>query len=507
MVYDFYKQADILSGLLNTAPEKAIQVAKQIDSEDVNYIALRAATLVDGGELVRNLEAVTEGVELYRSLLKNHSVVQIKYNLANGLVALIGRFNNDSDWLAFMETNRLQRKEARQLYWEVANSTDSDVILKTQAWTNLANQLSSSFRMSEAHDSRLSALKTDSKNGVAAASASKDLLWLYHLGGCSEVTLTEAAMLAKIACDNSDKVEQYAGKQYAEELLKFARQFQEVPVRNQSDDAFLKWVESDRLTLSPVVELVDPTYGSIDWLVLPSITSELNVRYSVPPIFAMFNTLKSDFILARDLVWRVISDSPFPNTGRYSDTLDYALYGPEISALTSAHKIALDILDKVAIAANHYFNFGESAENISFSNLWRVKDKNTKEYILKPLIYDVISKKAPALYGLVELADDFRDPKDIRYTHKDIRNFSTHRFIVLHDLGSYTVPDQQSEIGHFDKSDFERKVISALQVCRASIQLLAFAIRQNEQYLKSHRDGLYMTMDVLNHEYIRGRDN
>lgn len=507
MTDSFFEHAEILSGLLNTDPEKAIQEAKKIDHEDVNYIALSAATLVDGGELVKNLEAVTEGVELFRSLLKKHAVVQFKYNLANGLVALMGRFNNDSEWLAFMESNRLKRKEARELYWDVANSTDSDVILQTQAWTNLANQLSSSFRMSEAHDSRLLALKIDPENGVAAASASKDLLWLYHLGICSEVTISEAAMLAKIACDNSVKVEQYAGKQYAEELLKFANQFEDIPDRNEHEDSFLNWIELERLTLSPVVELIDPTYESIDWLILLSITSELNADNIVPPIFAMFNTLKSDFILARDLVWRVISDSPFPNTGRYSDTLDYALYGPEISALASAYKIALDILDKVAIAANHYFNFGESAENISFSNLWRSKNNKTKEYTLKPSIYAVINSKAPALYGLVELADDFRDPKGIRSHHKNTRNLSTHRFIVLHDFGSYPVPDQLTEIGHFVKSDFEKEVISALRVCRASIQLLAFAIRQNEQYLKSHHDGFYVTMDVPDHNYIRGSDN
>lgn len=80
---------------------------------------------------------------------------------------------------------------------------------------------------------------------------------------------------------------------------------------------------------------------------------EFGAASTPPPVFAMFNMLKSDFILARDLAWRAVDESVWPKTGRFSDTLDFATYGPDISALMLAHRTALDLLDKVAVTANH----------------------------------------------------------------------------------------------------------------------------------------------------------
>lgn len=47
-----------------------------------------------------------------------------------------------------------------------------------------------------------------------------------------------------------------------------------------------------------------------------------------------------------------------PKTGQFADALDYALYGPDTSALVLAHRTALDLLDKVAVTANSYFELG-----------------------------------------------------------------------------------------------------------------------------------------------------
>jgi hypothetical protein len=112
--------------------------------------------------------------------------------------------------------------------------------------------------------------------------------------------------------------------------------------RPEHIDPFIKWVEEERLTLAPTVELVDPSLGKLDWLTLPGILErEIDMGGSPPPLFAMFNMLKSDFVLARDLAWRASDGSVWPKTGQFADTLDYAMYGPDTSALILAHRTAL----------------------------------------------------------------------------------------------------------------------------------------------------------------------
>src|SRR5690606_35804432 len=115
------------------------------------------------------------------------------------------------------------------------------------------------------------------------------------------------------------------------------QKFDDPPLRSPHVDPFVNWVECERLTLAPVVELVDPALGKLDWLTLPGILErESGASGMPPPVFAMFNVLKSDFILARDLAWRAGNENVWPSTGSFSDTLDYADYGPDVSALILA---------------------------------------------------------------------------------------------------------------------------------------------------------------------------
>lgn len=311
----------------------------------------------------------SEGLALFRELHSRFPTADITYNLANGLVAATGIPPRGPSWLDHQERTREHHAEARRCFWKVAQDLDADSALRTQAWTNLANQFSNSYRLGEAHDACLAALEIDPENGVAANSAARNLLWLYEQGGCSDLTRIEAIMLAKIAHRHRDRVIQYAGTQAAEKIAAFARELEDPPLRSPHTDPFIRWVERERLTLAPAVELVDPTLGKLDWLMLPGILErESGALGMPPPVFAMFNVLKSDFILARDLAWRAIDENLWPATGRFGDTLDYATYGPDASALILAHRTALDLLDKIAVTANHYFEFGQRPDKVNLAN-------------------------------------------------------------------------------------------------------------------------------------------
>lgn len=499
-----------LTLLLDTNPREAVRQARLIDYARMSgkrrsaAMVVRASILVDGGSASRQLDAIEEGTLLLRELAAASAPPLHAYNLANALVAR-AELSKTGDWLNDHERSRTDRAESRRLYRLVATAEDQDDSLRSQAWTNLANQFTQSVRLGEAHDARLAALAIEPGNGVAAALAARDLLWLYNQGGCSELTKIEAAMLARVAKANVDRMESYVGPGIAKQLAEMADQLGDPPKRSPHTDAFVRWVEEERLTLGPAVELVDPSLGKIDWLMLPGILEreERPSAITPPPIFAMFNSLKADFILARDLAWREVSETAWPTTGRFADTLDYAVYGPGTSALVVAHRTALDLLDKVAVTANKYFEIGEPPDRVYFGSLWRpgLKKKNGPIQLAAP-VEAAIRDGVCALYGLVELAEDYSTDTGILRAQKDLRNAGTHRFIVLHDEG--VSAREAAEVEHYGKYEFLDEVINALRIARSAIQTLCLAITQHEATLRRKVPGRIGTLEVLDHDYIRG---
>ena len=509
---NFQRLSEDLSFLLESNPREAIRKAREIKThaaESKKLKSLQAAILVDGGTLADDRGAVEEGVGILRDLHAVLPVSGIKYNLANGILALVGNPPRDSTWVDHQERTREFRAEIRQLLWHAARDEDADYCLRTTAWTNLANQFSNSFRLSEAHDARMAALKADPENGVAAGSAAKELLWLYRQGGCSELTLMEATMLAKLALQHEDRIIQYAGNKAAVEIAEFAKGFDEPPQRSSHTDPFIEWLENERLTLSPAVELVDPALGKLDWLTLPGIidrTSEADGR--PPAIFAMFNVLKSDFILARDLAWRARDEDLWPKTGRFADTLDYAEYGPDSSALALAHRTALDLLDKIAVTANHYFGLGRPPNRVSFGRLWRRRETQKSGILPPPLtkaVDETIRSGVGALYGLVELADDYASKDGILHSQQNLRNAGTHRFVVLHDLEGSRDRRKIPEIEHLEREEFTQEVLKALRAARSGIQMLALAVSQHQRVYHRQSPGMVFTQVVPDHDWVRGR--
>lgn len=507
----FSELSDHLRLLLDTNPAEAVKQAQEIDlgvSNRVNLMNLQAAVLVDGGVLTHQQDAIEQGLARFRDL---HDLfpenANITYNVANGLVATIGDVPRDPSWLDYQERTRTQRAEARQYYWKVARDSNADPLLQTLAWTNLANQFTNSYRLSEAHDARLSALKIDPENAVAAGLAARDLLWLFKQGGCTDVTRTEAVMLAKIAKRHKDRLYEYAGAQAAEQIVAFADELGEPVARSPHSDPFISWVERERLTLAPVVELINPALDKLDWLVLPGIRERGSGMSGMPPpVFAMFNMLKSDFILARDLAWRALSESGWPQTGRFADTLDFATYGADTSALVLAHRTALDLLDKVAVTANHYFKLGQPPDKIYFGRLWRGPlDKTSGASPLTKQVKTIICAGARALYGLVELADDYDGKLGILRSQKNLRNAGTHRFVVLHDLGDTTHCRQAPEVEHHRREHFSEEMLHALRVARSAIQMLALAISQHEDGIAQRTAEPVGALTVPDHDWIRGR--
>ncbi|WP_434461119.1 hypothetical protein ACMV5L_19730 [Serratia plymuthica] len=181
MLNRFYERSALLNTLLNSNPAEAVKQARQINfdldtGERFNLMGLRAAILVDGGALTEQQDAIEEGLMLFRDLHSSFPTTEVTYNLANGLISATGFPPRNENWLSHQELTRERRAEARRCFWKVAQDVNADSALRTQAWTNLANQFSNSYQLGEAQDRWLAALEIDPENGVAASSSARNLV-------------------------------------------------------------------------------------------------------------------------------------------------------------------------------------------------------------------------------------------------------------------------------------------------------------------------------------------
>jgi len=499
---EFKKLSKKLNILLDSDPEKAIMEASAIDG-DMNFQLLKAAILVDAGAIVKDKTAVTLGVEIYQDAVNKYpNNSELIYNLANGFHALaISTEYVDFSW--YQETHKYRQK-ARKLFYSSAYDTSSSSDIGSQSFTNLGNVHWSSYRWVEAYDFYMLALQKNKCNGVASSGALKILRYALNQEiGYPDLLCQEIEYLAAHVASNKDSIESYAGKNSADGILNEIDSItiKERPRKIENTNPFIEFVVKNNLTLSPTIHSFEHETDRWDNLNILSITTDIDSGGDIPEIFSMFNLIKSEYILARQLFFNAIGKT-YSDTGTYSDTLDYACYGVNESALSLAQRVSLDILDKIAVASLFYLGIG-GARNTSFKQAWfKFKDKTKK---LSPKILTEIQLGNTALLALSEVSNDLAEIEGYLLDKQKARNSSTHRFTVFHDMGSLPI-NESSCIEHYDYDEFSTKALSTLKLARCSIIYFVQMINLKENRLNNDREGLVMPMNVPSHEYIRGGD-
>lgn len=497
-ITELHETESRLQDLSNRNPEEAIKEARKLtDKYSVEYFNLnhvKACILVNAGSLIQDKAAIEEGLRIFQWCYEQHPDPGIAYNLANGMSAMIGTPPHDMGWLDHQERTRHDRNKIRQYFWKAAEGEKFDNVQRSIALTNLGNQFSASFRYGDAQDAWSFALKVDPENGVAACCAAQNLLYLCQQGMGSDAAIEQIKRLNRIVRLNKGKLTKYTSQQAADDVLNFANLWDEPLAQPLSESSYVQWVKDERLALAPTLEVMNPTPETLDWLCLPGI--RVSAGEDQPIIFSMFNMLKSDYILARDLTWRALDGDRWVDIEGFASTSDGALYGADISALILAHRSVLDILDKIAVFINRYFELGENMKGVNFSNLWRVSKSVNGERSLKDKIVDIINSGVQALYGLVELSGDYNSDNGIFNSHKNIRNSSTHRFVMLHDYLFHEEGNSFEEIKRYEFVQFQDEVLQALRIARSALQILVLSVKQNEDILSKNSDGLVLALGV-----------
>ncbi|MCH7716976.1 MAG: hypothetical protein IH876_12660 [Gemmatimonadetes bacterium] len=350
----------------------------------------------------------------------------------------------------------------------------------------------------------MGAVQCDPGNSIASSGAAKLLLYLADRRvGRPAVLRGLAQRYMRLGRETLDTARAHSGRradQAVESVQPVEAPEWELDLDSLGD--YEQFVARHRLVLSPTVEGLDPGLKRWDALRVDSIREPIDAPHGVPPIFAMFNLLKADFLAARWLAYRAIEDPP-TESASYGDTLDYAVYGVSGSLLTLAHRSAIDLLDRVAVAASEYFRLPGESRHVYFWNRWHVLDgrrlKQSVEW--QPEVRVEIEAGNLAVAALGELAEDIAEGGFLN-PQRTLRHVSTHRFAVLHDMG--TEPSRTSpHAEHFDLLDFERRTLDALKIARAAILYLTEAIALCEGRLAAD-GGPVGTLIVPPHHYVRG---
>jgi len=501
----YYELNEKLCSLINISPNDAIEEAKNIKSEGnltselVNV--LKGSTFIGAGSFKNDPVIVEEGIKIFRKLFyKDTRIIEFAYNLANGLYALSKiHNNNEKQW--FIKSHEW-RKEARRLYHYVG-ITKSDSSICTQAMTNIGNIFLESQRVLEAYDAYREALQYDPENGIAATGAAKILLHYknHNIGDTALLTNIAAKLIAQ-ANEHKDKILKYGSSQALDELedlLSLKLETKEIRKQNNLSD-YEHFVAKNRLTLSPTIEGVDSSIDKWDSLLIEFSIEKRDDEFGVPPIYAMFNTLKSEYLAARFLAYKALNTNML-DSGFYSDTLDYANYGLDTSLLILAQRSCVDILDKIAIATSEYFNLSGNRHSINFYNRWYLK----KQHIIidwKDQIKTEIDRGNYALVTLSELSEDVSEDGFLQIK-KTLRNSSTHRFVILHEGGVGSVR-QSNFIEHYDQDDFNNELVTTLQVVRSALFYFVEMISINEYKKINAENVASVPLVVPSHSWVSG---
>jgi LA2681-like HEPN len=505
---DAFKHEQLrLHSLMDDNPMKAIEEARSLPSDTpikgVLYTSLKAGVLVDAGSSVKDKQAIEEGIALFRRLLsESPKSASFHYNLGNGLMALADQQPyTGSTW--YLDTASI-RSEGRSHLQKAISSEDNAPVLST-AFTNLGNALVRAHRWVEAYDCYTKALEHDRSNAIASTGAAKVLLRCSDRGiGNKKILLSVAARHLKAANLQPGRIAELAGTRAQEELTPLLQM--ELPNGNppglNAGIDYEKFVARHRLALSPTIEGLDCSLKRWDSLRFESITEPIGSASGVPPLFAMLNVMKSDFLAARYLAYQALT-AQFPDSGFYADTLDYAVYGVVPSLLSLAQRACIDVLDKIAAATTEYFAVPGNVKVVYFWSRWFDDPRAEPPLVWHPSLSPHIDNGNTAIIALADISFDINEDGFL-VRKKAFRHSSTHRFTVLHDIGCH--PSRESaQIEHCEIEEFKDQLIESLQLARAAVLYFVEMVSIAEK-TRAAGTGKIGTITVPSHHYIRGED-
>ncbi len=378
-------------------------------------------------------------------------------------------------------TERENLRRSRALWASASQSTHISGPDRSSILCNLGNALDESGRWVEAYQCYADSLQADPNNGNAAGNALELLRRRIAVGN---------GLLGHYAAVHDFYLEKAKALRHHTVAIAgeaTARRWDAVePLRGQghlshdgdSLNDYQQWIKDHRVALTLAVEGFGSDEPRWDTAALGGVAVRPG-EPDPPPIFTSMNVLKAEFLAVRRLAFHGETmlldslDTQHPeDTGWYADTLDNSYYGEPSAMLVLAQRASLDVLDKIAVAANEHFKTGLDAGNISFRNYWF---DNGTGMIRKGL--PLPSKGRGAAIALAELSHDLH-PDGLYPSAQTLRNAATHRLVHLtHGETTGITADTHSTVNYLE---LIHAVHESLRVARSAYIYLIDLVDEQE---------------------------
>ncbi|HEX7607755.1 MAG TPA: LA2681 family HEPN domain-containing protein [Candidatus Cryosericum sp.] len=432
----------------------------------------------------------------------------IHYNLANGYASLYYLTERNLGVESIPRSANLQ-KAKEHLRDALRNGDESRRDLRKQVFVNYGNCLDMLGRGVEAFDAYDAAIAIDEHFSMAIGNRAKALRFFADISGRYRGAIyVEAYQAIKSIIDNQDLIAiggLSARKSFEDELQGIASRFKDktdltkrlahpnYSTTNLStfEEYYLAFCAKEKLFLNFHVHdtqcesaITDPIFIS---LITPIEDDDTFYRLA-----KSINQIKEDYAVARLLlVQSQFKREDFDSISRrttFVNTLDYSQFNLYSGLLKSAFKEAYNILDKIAVFINDYYNLGLRTDRIYFTTIWQL-DGRIRDRILE--------SKNISLYALYDIYQDFKS--GYYEPLQAIRNASTHRKLVICDSVP-TDSDKKDDKENIGYSTMLGETVNLMRLAKSSIIYLINCVNIEEN--RKRGSGLIPTIVMDTSQFL-----
>lgn len=489
----------------------ALQAAKQLLSQEPNHPGLHSAcagVFIDCGGALGDAEAVNLGISLSKNLLEKtvdldvELRVVLEYNLSNGYAAQADLLYRAGSYEVAAEAFQSQKQYLQAVLLEKRHLKPE---LLPNAITNYANILAHLGRTVEAIDHYYDCLEIAPDHAVAMGNCGSALQRILNISIThNPKILYEAWRLMKEANRRKTELARLVGKHLIPQYQSALKEFEAyiASVITGGSRALKNWIygfekahdwrpsstlsvlKDDRLLLTVNPRLSNCPSEYKDDVFFESIVLPINDAGNklFQALAHAFNHIKEDFATARYLYYQSQSQVAelveVSTITSYMDTLDYADFGLRSGFLKTSLRIAADLLDKCAGFLNLYLELGHPEDLVTLSNVWYSNRQRNKG------IHPVIDSRLSSNHYLAALRDLNRDWFLGRYpvSLKDLRNYATHKRLVLSLYGSLEATTTSHSL-----KDFQEVTRFLLRMTKAAVIYLVGVVMIEEKRRDAER--------------------
>jgi len=463
---------------------------------DKNFQLNKASLLTDIGCGMKDSNLIIKAIDINKknllSPLDQKHKTTIHYNLANAYSSCFDLTERLKDEITLIpQSNNLQN--AKKHFRQALLATDyPNGNLKKQILVNYGNCLDTLGRTVEALYFYEKALEIDKTFSMAIGNRAQALRFFANISGIyREALYVEAYQAIQSIIDKHDlsDIGGIKAKKAFERELKnieslfkdkndLKRQLKHSPYNavNLTDFErfYIDYCSRENLFLNFHIHDRNCEAAITDPIFIRLLTkaSDDDPFYGPYNLAKYINQIKEDYAVARLLlVQSQHKRTDLDNISRRTTfvyCLDYSIFNLYIGLLKSAFKQAYNILDKIAVFINDYYQLGLSEKKIYFTSIWHKEGKIRDE---------ILQSKNISLYALYDIFQDFKSGEFKKIQH--IRNTLMHRRLVVFD-SSCTCEDGEKDKHNIAYNTLLKNTVDLLLTVKSAIIYLVNFVNSNE---------------------------